>query len=263
MIQIETVSISAVMRMPGLTAGDKTVYSAAMLEPESTTVSLCEILGKGSGMVSRHCSRLRKAGLVRLVRVGHAFKVLPLIPLEAEKALAAELTERVGFSGYLGEAQSFGWLDTLVWDPDYLDCFRPGFVRNPLTGRPLEYDRVYPKHRVATEFQGPQHYRLTRMYPNEDELADTRFRDLVKLGLSHEKGIEVIILEPKDLSLKGMLAKIGNLLPLRPYNPEGPLVTTLERLGRRYNGIMARQEQEAEMKARHVAERHSAAVSEL
>ena len=62
MIQIETVSISAVMRMPGLTAGDKTVYSAAMLEPESTTVSLCEILGKGSGMVSRHCSRLRRLG---------------------------------------------------------------------------------------------------------------------------------------------------------------------------------------------------------
>lgn len=247
MICIEQASICAVMKMIELSVTGRLLYAASLMIPDSTVASLVRDMGKDRGTLCRCCHELEKAGLVRLTRTRDGFKVLPLIPIGVEKDLAHVLSERVATSGYRGEAQSFGWLDTLVWDPDYIDCFRPGYIRNPTTKRPLEYDRIYPKKRVATEFQGSQHYRLTELFPDEDKLSDTRLRDLVKLGLSVEKGITVITLEPKDLSLKGMLAKIGDLLPLRPYNPSGPLITTLEKLGRQYNASVARQEQEAEM----------------
>lgn len=247
MIEIEKTSISAVMKMPGLTAGGKLVYSAAMAEPRKSLMSLSKDLGKSRVSIAKYCGELTDCGLACLERTRNGFVILPRIPVSAERDLAGELVRRIDSAGYIGEAQSFGWMDTLVWDTDYMDCFRPGYIRNPRTGRPLEFDRIYPKRRVASEFQGSQHYRTTEKYHKEDELADTRLRDLVKLGLSVEKGITIITLEPKDLSLKGMLAKIGDLLPVRPYNANGPLITTLERLGRKYNASIARKEKEAEM----------------
>ena len=132
-----------------------------------------------------------------------------------------------------------GWLDLLVDDTDYVDNFRPDFLRNPVTGENLEYDRYY-RRGVAFEFNGPQHYGPTRRYPDRDRARDLRVRDLIKKALSLENGVELLIIRPGDLSMSRLTAKIGNRLPLRLVDFSDPLRTALDKASSVYTRRVSR-----------------------
>lgn len=72
---------------------------------------------------------------------------------------------------------------------------RPPFLRNPETGRRLEYDGFDPIDRIAIEYNGEQHYN----YPNSfhrsmREFQNQLYRDQVKVNLSRENRVKLIVI---------------------------------------------------------------------
>lgn len=65
----------------------------------------------------------------------------PNLEWEQQALLAAQ--RRLNRSEYKGEAIMREWLTLIVDSNDYDDQARPGFLRNPLTGETMEYDRWY------------------------------------------------------------------------------------------------------------------------
>lgn len=59
--------------------------------------------------------------------------------------------------------------------------------------------------------------------------------DLLKQGLSREKGIQLVVVTAEDLSKEGMLAKLPEVLPRRAVE-DGPYLRALERLSQEYRG---------------------------
>ena len=161
----------------------------------------------------------------------------PVMELRIRKA--EEFNSRLRTAPHVGEFLMKGWLDLLVDDTDYVDNFRPDFLRNPVTGENLEYDRYY-RRGVAFEFNGPQHYGPTRRYPDRDRARDLRVRDLIKKALSLENGVELLIIRPGDLSMSRLTAKIGNRLPLRLVDFSDPLRTALDKASSVYTRRVSR-----------------------
>jgi hypothetical protein len=76
-------------------------------------------------------------------------------------------------------------------------------LRNPKTGRLLEYDGYNEELRLAFEYQGEQHYNSINYWGGEKHLMYVKFRDEIKRQLSKIVGvklIEVSFFEIKDLS---------------------------------------------------------------
>ena len=65
-------------------------------------------------------------------------------------------------------------------------------------------------------------------------MAQQRARDLMKLGICHEQGIELVYVLARDLSLRKMQAKVGTLLPLRNLQGLEPVAAHLDQESRRY-----------------------------
>lgn len=92
---------------------------------------------------------------------------------------------------------------------------------NQRTGGRLQFDLLLPEYKVALEFQGPQHYRVTRMYPSEQQLQAQRERDRVKRTLSAQAGFRLAEVDAANLSfeyIEQLLAGMG--VPLRPVPDE-------------------------------------------
>lgn len=142
------------------------------------------------------------------------------VPIDPELALQrAELEEvkaQLGRAELVGQGLMEVSCTVLVDDHHHLSNVRPDFLTNPTTGQLMEYDLYYPERRVAFEFNGPQHYRTTDKYSDEKALQDRMLRDLVKIGQSHRNNVKLITVNPGDLSIKGILALIGDSLPIRP-----------------------------------------------
>ncbi len=56
----------------------------------------------------------------------------------------------------------------------------------------------------------------------------------MKIGISRERGVELVIVTAENLSYGGMRAKIGDLLPLRDLDEDDPVVKYLEGLSKAY-----------------------------
>jgi hypothetical protein len=71
--------------------------------------------------------------------------------------------------------------------------YRPDFLKNPETGRNLEYDCYDSIDKIAIEYNGSQHYRYTpRFHKTEQSFHDQVYRDDLKLKLSKKSGIMLI-----------------------------------------------------------------------
>jgi len=136
------------------------------------------------------------------------------------------LKGRLDRAEHKGEALMREWLNLLVVSTRYYDHARPDFLVNPLTSQPMEYDRWYPPG-VAFEFNGPQHYGTTELYPDPEKAKQTMARDAMKKGLSLDNGVTLLVVRPEDLSLDGMRRLIGNLLPLRQVDEDDLLLRYL------------------------------------
>ena len=69
---------------------------------------------------------------------------------------------------------------------------------------------------------------MIRAFPDKEKFKETRMRDLIKMGLSREKGIDLVIVTGADLTYEAMLRKIPRRLPLARVCREGPYVKALE-----------------------------------
>jgi len=90
----------------------------------------------------------------------------------------------------------------------------------------LELDRFY-EPLLAFEFNGAQHYRTTGRYTQAEADAQ-HFRDLIKAGICLYRGIHLVVIHPEDLSLQGLIKKIGGSAPLRSLDGQEPIIDLLE-----------------------------------
>lgn len=203
---------------------------------QCTYLSLSNLTGQDLKTVRSAVQELTAAGWLQVTQTNQraplTFRLThPNQPwLEAERA---RMEQRLKRATWTGEAIMREFLSLMVESDLYEENACPGFLINPFTHQPLEFDRFYPPD-VAVEFNGDQHYGPTELFPSAEDAARQRGRDLIKLATCLERGIKLIIIRPADLCLQGMQAKIGPLLPLRDLRDRQELVGYLERLGRRY-----------------------------
>ncbi len=153
---------------------------------------------------------------------------------EAREKAAADFRKRLADAENVGEFLMKAWLDAYVDDRSYEDNARPDFLKNPQTGENLEYDRYYHGRSVAFEFNGPQHYGPTRLYPDTRKARERRTRDLVKKALSVENRIELVIVHARDLTAAVIKKKIPGKLPVRDLDSDDPLMIALAKASSDY-----------------------------
>lgn len=183
-------------------------------------------------------TQLREGGWLRTARVkGRAGTVYePYDPDLALRVTKAEfIQELIGRTRPKGEFILKKMLDELVLDETFQDNAKPGFLRNPLTGERMEFDRWYTEAAVAIEFQGIQHYRATADVTAKDVRAQ-QARDLMKLALATKKRIRLVTAHGGDLKFGRLKSMLKGLLPLRELRAEDPVVQMLAVEGRRYAG---------------------------
>lgn len=105
---------------------------------------------------------------------------------------------------------------TYVVENGELNC-----LVNRKTGARLQYDVLLPEYKIALEFQGPQHYRVTGLYPSEDQLLQQQERDRLKRVLSAQAGFTLVEIDARSLSFESidqLLVRMG--VPLMPVPDE-------------------------------------------
>ena len=140
---------------------------------------------------------------------------------------------RLERASFLGEALLREYLSLLVASDEYEDDASPGFLVNPFTGQEMELDRYYPP-KVAFEFNGPQHYGPTAQYPDEEAIKKQQARDDMKRGICRRRGIMLVTVQAKELTLAVMRKKVEGLLPLNDLTDHEQLVSYLELVSRKY-----------------------------
>lgn len=125
------------------------------------------------------------------------------------------------------------YLNLLVADDRFEDNAAPGFLVNPVTEERLQFDRYYPLHNVAWEFNGAQHYQKTQRF-SERKVVMQRVRDYIKQGICLERNITLVVVHAQDLSLEVMRQKASALFPVRDLNDHQRLVTYLEKVAAKY-----------------------------
>ena len=203
----------------------------------ASQVELARTLQVHRTTVRKYLNILAQAGWVELKKGagGYTAVVLRNPVLEQRQKELEEVRRRIDRAPHKGEALMREWLNLIVDSHEHSDDANPGFLRNPLTGETLRYDRWYPVG-VAFEFNGPQHYGPTETFPDPDEARLTMARDYIKMGISQEKGVRVVIVRPEDLTLKRMRKKVEGLLPLREVRPDDPVLSYLTKISFSYMG---------------------------
>lgn len=156
----------------------------------------------------------------------------------ADEALKEEIEKGLERADYRGEAMMRFYLSLIADTKDCVDRARPEFLVNPASGERMEFDRYYPEHRVAFEFNGEQHYAATGRF-TKTEVDAQRKRDRLKQWICKQKGIQLIVVKAEDLSLKGMLKKVGDRLPLRALRGFKRTIRFLNECAMRYRAKAA------------------------
>lgn len=213
----------------------KTAPGFQQEQGQITITALCARTGASRNTVKQGIRDLVQAGWLKAdqthKRAPVAFTLFKPVDVQAESEVAAS-RGRYTAALHRGEALMKEYLSLLVDSQEYDDNARPGFLSNPLTGQRMEFDRFYLSG-VAFEFQGPQHDGPTEGV-SEEEASQQRARDLMKRGICSERGITLVEVRLRDLSLEGMKRKVGQLLPLRDLAGHERLIANLEATARRY-----------------------------
>lgn len=192
---------------------------------------------------------LKRHKWIRTERRGHKVVPIPLIPRSEDERRAKILLARYRVSPFKGEFLLKEFHDLTVFADDKVDNARPAFLKSPLTGENLEYDRYQPASGYAAEFNGPQHYGPTALYASKEKADLQKANDLMKVGISHKRQIRLAVFTYNDLSLAGVLAKLPEDLPRRQVDRSSKYVRALERLSAEYRDSAEKAEAEAAAKA--------------
>ncbi|MDB4897025.1 MAG: hypothetical protein JWN15_3287 [Firmicutes bacterium] len=140
-----------------------------------------------------------------------------------------------------GESLMHEYLSAIINSDEYDDNMSPAWLLNPFTGEELQFDRYYWAG-LAWEFNGPQHYDTTELYPDEDEARKQRARDFLKADICKDRGIPLVVVHSEDLRFATMRQKVsevlrqnvGGVLRQRDLRGDEPVIAYLDLLGRTY-----------------------------
>ncbi|MFZ5825379.1 MAG: hypothetical protein ACOY94_13850 [Bacillota bacterium] len=197
---------------------------------EFTYPALSRLTGAGPNTLKRAVAALVQAEWLQTEQRNRRAPIRFTLgnPILARQRLEVELARRrLQHDPNKGEALMKEYLSLLVDSNEFEDNARPGFLINPKTRERLELDRLYINV-AAFEYNGASHFGTT------EQATDQQTRDMVKVGICALRGIPVVVIHSEDLSLAGMRAKIGGLLPLRDLTGHEPLIAFLERKAQRY-----------------------------
>lgn len=227
----------------GVNAQAKITYGAIQLCPvffdnrvETTVDQLAQLTGRDHKTIRRALRSLVEGGWIEIHRPRRTgpFRIVVRNPhLEAQRHAIAAINRRLQKARHRGEALMREWLTLLIDLDNFEDDASPGFLVNPYTAEELQIDRLYPPN-VGFEFNGPQHYGPTALYPDEEEARKQMGRDLIKQAICMNRGIHLVIVHAADLSLEGILRLIPDCLPLRNLNGQELVIAHLESLSRPY-----------------------------
>ncbi|HOA71425.1 MAG: hypothetical protein WBL52_04505 [Bacillota bacterium] len=244
---MDHVLLLELLKFPGLSESDRMIYIRVCITRPGSLKELIAGTGLSRNTVSKSCRRLEQAGWLNLVKNGAKIIPVPTAPKAVKTEQAKSIEHRFKFCAHKGEFLTKHYLDCLVPQRNYIDNARPDFLVYPLTGERLEIDRYFPEEKVGFEFNGPQHYGVTDMYPDEEQFRQRRVRDMFKIGACAEHGVVLTVLTAADLSVGRMRQKIPPRLPQDTVDMDDPVIQTLERLSRHYR----RQIEKIEKRAGH------------
>lgn len=98
-------------------------------------------------------------------------------------------------------------LDKVLPTEEYMDNYRPDWLKNPETGCNLELDRFYPNLKIGIEFNGPQH----RKKNNEAQWN----RDRTKKHLCAKHGVIRIVFYANELNEQTVISKLKDVSDMR------------------------------------------------
>lgn len=160
---------------------------------------------------------------------------VPLDPHRSRReARARDVHMRIAQASFKGEAILREFLNVAVDDDHYIDNAWPGAIVNPLTDHLLQFDRLYPRADVAIEFNGPQHYRTTKLFADQAQVTQQRLRDLIKAGQAAQHGIQLIVIKYTELVPDVIVRKLEPYLPLRQLRAGDPVMQLLYKQCRDY-----------------------------
>jgi len=231
-----------------LSAQARVLYGQLLVTPgfrhpcgQFTYPALTARLRAGPHTIRRAVGALVRAEWIKLERANRLAPThfeLTFPGFERSQNMLAAAQRRLEKAQFYGEGLMREYLSLLIDSDHYEDDAAPGFLVNPRTQERLQLDRFYPPS-VAFEFNGPQHYRATARF-SANHAAAQRERDLIKLGICVTRGITLVVIHPAELTLKGMQAAVGSLLPRRDLVGCDLLIDFLESEGRAYRRALER-----------------------
>lgn len=233
-----------------LTITERGLYMLAWAHDPPTVKALAELAHVDRGTAARACRHLAERGWMKMVPHGRENRPAPLIPRASQIAMAHDLEEEYDLVIKKGELLAAKRVDWSLRRDQYVANARPKFLKNPQTGKPLEYDTYDPKAAFATEFNGSQHYKESSRY-SEEEVNEQKTHDLLKQSLSARNGVTLLTFTWEDLRPGVLEARLDLDVPhlKRGYvDLDGPYMKTLNRICENYVAKVERAEREAALR---------------
>lgn len=201
-------------------------------------VQLKSVTGLDPRTLKRAVSELAAAGWLTIRQENRLAPVMFTLH-HPDMAWRRAAERRLQKHPHTGQALMQEFLNLIVDSFEFIEDGSTGFLVNPRTQHLMQFDRFYPLHRVAFEFNGRQHYEETEIF-TKGQVSAQRERDRVKRAICAAKGITLVIVHADDLSLEGMRRKVPDVLPKRDLRGFSGTIRHLERVARRYRMAAAR-----------------------
>lgn len=230
---INTLIIENLAGVRELPLAEKAIYIVSMFKQPSCIEALAKEAGLGSRHLAKHLRNLQRLGWMDLIKGRNKLRPVALVPRDVETKIAAQIRIRVNLAPFKGEETTALFLEWMVAPRVILIRHaRPDFLRNIETGQNLEYDIYVPEFYWAIEYHGDQHFGPTQRYQGDRAFVERYKRDLRKAHLSKDNNIRLSVVHNRVLTLGGILEVIPDDVPRRVFDPKGPVILTLEELGR-------------------------------
>ncbi len=196
-MRVPALILDQLVAQPGIGFAELCLWLVVFTYLPTSIAHLAKIAKMSRTHAARVCDNLVALGWMVLKGSIRSLRPIPLIPHACQKEMASLLQEEYEMAPNRGEFLMKRHLDLLIHSDDYVDNARPRFLKNPMTGQPLEYDRYYRK-KIAFEFNGTQHREVTPAFPSDKALKKTQTRDTLKKGLSSTADVRLVVITPDD-----------------------------------------------------------------
>jgi hypothetical protein len=240
---IPGVVIDHLLGESGLSAAELGIFQSTYVSQPTSMGELTALTGMSLKRVVRLCDRLVAAGWMKKVPHGNTVRPMGVIPHECQEKLASIFLHDYDLAGSKGEWLMKTLLDFYIASDVFVDNARPPFLKIPGKTAKLEYDRFYYPS-WAWEFNGLQHDRTTREYPDEDMLTGQQYRDRLKIQLSKENGVRLTVITVADLPPSVFKQLIPGDMPRRIVDESGPYFQAVEQTCAAYRIWWRRHEDE-------------------